>query len=296
VGDSLFRTNIEQGLSTLEDLYSLGDASLYPLIERLHYHFHEIENNRNQASLEKKDFRHLTRLFESELNNQVKNFFRNAGAGCQVNLINGLDDASLDQLDDIVETFPLLCEATKLFQFQKTIKIWLYNDCFSVTGEIPHDLNFEELREESYKLTRKFFKKNMLFTFKVFETNEEGSFSIKFTCHLKNSENAGVLVPLDNKKTLKLSGTMESFLIPNESFSQLGNHQVFYLNKDLVVCEATAEQKSSLLTEKDWIVFHFPFLFRPLSLIIERASADEITYSSEGTKVLNFDLFSLIQS
>ncbi len=310
---SLFRKNIEQSLVTLDDLYSLGDPQLYPLIERLHFHLHEIDNGRKKDKLffkelhkkpKTKELKNLNRIFLNEIDRLKVELFKSLPSGVKLNLINSLEEASLEQLDQIIESFPMLRETAEVFRFENTIRLWLYNDCFSFTGEVSLEVDLESLRDRAYALTRRMFNSEILFTFEIFESNTDGYFSITFHCHLKNSENQPFFVPVDEDKILKLSGLLENFKRPLSELRHLGSHQVFEIKSSLDIEELSNENIEKVSHRNDGFLFHFPFLFRPLSLIINGGSGAELSENREEwsdmcaenkLSIIELDLFSLVQ-
>lgn len=310
---SLFRKNIEQSFNTLEDLYSLGDPQLYPLIERLHFHLQEIDTGRKGEKLffeeiqkphETEGLVNLKRVFNEEVKRQTELMFRHLPAGVSFDLINGLEDPTLGQLDQIISSFPVIKEASTLFQFQKNIKLWIANDCFSFSGDVPMELSLEDLREEAYALTRKLFHREVLLTFEVFESQHDGYFKIRFHCHLKNSDNPNLFIPVDSNKILKISGLISRFQKPLSHLYQLGEHQAYEIKPSLEIDQLTPKKIEEISSENDRILFHFPFLFRPLSLIIKKDSGGDLSDSGENwsdlcaqgkLSVIDVDLFSLVQ-
>lgn len=298
------KENFEQGIETLGDLYTLGDSSLYPLIDRLHFHFNEI-NSIQEKPRKTSDFRSLKKLFLNSLNENILEFFRDKGRGVKVDFVDLLDNPNLESLDHLTASFPLAGEVCSLFSFQKNIKITLRNNSFSFRGKVPFDLDLESLREETYRLTRVFLKNKILFTFDLFESSREaGLFDIQFDFHLQNKGQSPCLIQVNRNHVLSLSGVIKKFQRSSESLEKIGDHNVFVLKDDLEVAKLDRITFLNCYQDKNYELFHFPFLFRPISLIMRGYnSSQEEEYLSENDGALEssnnllfeIDLFSLLK-
>ena len=299
------KENFEQGLETLGDLYSLGDSSLYPLFDRLHFHFNEL-NSLKERPRKVSEFKSLRKLFIENLNENVLNFFRDQPRGVKVDLIDMLENPDLDTLDHLASSFPLAGEVCRLFQFQKSIKITLKNDSFSFKGMVPFDINLEKLREEAYRLTRVFLKNRILFTFRVFESAPgSGLFAIEFDFFLDDRGENPYLIQVDKYQVLRFSGVLGKFKRPKEDIEKVGEHNVFLLTEDFDVKKLDRIAFLECYNDKNYELFHFPFLFRPISLIIKRSiygGKESINESKlmplqggKSLEVLNIDLFEIFQ-
>lgn len=298
------KENFKQGLETLGDLYALGDSRLYPLFDRLHFHLNEI-NALKEKSKRVGEYRSLRRLFINNLNENILNFFRDYHRPITIDLVDTMVDPKLESLDHMSSVFPLAGEVCKLFSFQKNIKIVLKNNSFSFQGKVPFDLNLEHLREETYRLTRLFLKNNVLFTFKVLESLNKDLFELEFDFHFDDSDVAPHLIQINKSQVLKLSGVIKSFKRPMHDLEKVGEHNVFLLTEDLEVKKLDRIAFLDCYNDKNYELFHFPFLFRPISLIIKRSiyggkeSINESRLmplqSGKSLEVLNIDLFEIFQ-
>ena len=299
------KENFEQGLETLGDLYSLGDASLYPLFDRLHFHFNEL-NSLKERPKRVDEFKTLRRLFINNLNENILNFFRGQSRGMKVDLVDMLENPDLDTLDHLSATFPLAGEVCNLFRFKKNIKIILRNDSFSFKGKVPFDLDLECLREEAYRLTRLFLKNRIIFTFKIFESSQEqGLFELEFDFFLDDRGENPYLIRVNETQVLRLSGVLKNFKRPKQDIEKVGEHNVFLLTEDFEVKKLDRNTFLESYNDNDYELFHFPFLFRPISLIIKRSiyggneSINESKLmplqSGKTLEVFNINLFEIFQ-
>lgn len=298
------KTNLKQGLETLGDLYALGDANLYPLFDRLHYHLHEISSQKEKL-VTVKEFSSLRKVFLKEVENQIKEFFRTKPCGQLIDVIDELNDPGLDTLDKIVDCFPVAGKVCDLFSFEGKITVSLANDNFSFKGKVPFDMDFEELREETYRLTRLFLKKEVLFTFNVFETGDSNTFNLEFNFHFNTTGMAPYLIQVNKETVLSLSPIVKTFSRPMADLEKVGEHSVFLIDEDLVAKKMDRFSFLKCIQDQNYHLFHFPFLFRPISLIIKRSN-----FGGKGTieahklgpfqdeanlRVLELDLFKIFQ-
>lgn len=298
------KENFKQGLETLGDLYTLGDSNLYPLFDRLHYHLHEISSFK-EKNKKVEEFDSLRRVFLQEVRNQLTNFFRNKDSGQVVNVIDAMKSPTLNTLDKIVTSFELAGQVCDLFNFQGTVQITLENDHFSFRGKVAYDVDFEKVREETYRLTREFLKREVLFTFQVFETASENTFDLEFYFHLPTEGENPVLIQINKDTVLALSSVVKFFSRPMTDLEKVGDHNVFLIDENLEAKKMDRFSFLKCIQDQNYHLFHFPFLFRPISLIIKRSNFGGkgpidaqklVPLHGEGSlRVLNVNLFKIFQ-
>lgn len=297
------KDNFKQGMDALGDLYGLGDSSIYPVIDRLHFHFNELRQSKKDTPREH-EFGALRRLFNQEINHLVVEFFRDQPSGTKVDILDQLKRPDLKTLDNLITSFPLASDVCGLFNFQKNIQVTIENNKFSFCGEVPLNLDLEKLRLESYRLTRLFLSKNILFTFKVFETNRSDNFKIQFDFHMDGDEEP-LLIQVEKETVLSLSPVMKAFTHPLEDIEKLGEHNIFLIDENYEAKPLDRSEYKKSIQDQSCHLFHFPFLFRPISLIIKTriygdvkaVDLDGLGSLSEGSslKVLPINLFKIFQ-
>ncbi len=298
------KENLKQGLETLGDLYTLGDSNLYPLFDRLHYHLHEIGSHKEKVK-NVREFRSLKKVFLKEIEGLLIEFFREKEAGQSIDVIDQLQNPGLDTLDKTLDLFPMARQVCDLFSFEDKVTITLNNDCFSFRGRVPFKLELENLREETYRLTRMFLQKETLFTFNVFETCEESSFVLEFSFHFDVEGLNPYLIQINKETVLSLSPVVKTFARPMEDLEKVGEHNVFLIDEALEAKKMDRFSFLKCIQDQNYHLFHFPFLFRPISLIIKRSIYGEngpidaqklVPLHGDGhLSVIEVDLFKIFQ-
>lgn len=296
------KVNFQQSMETLSDLYKLGQPAVYPLIDRLHYHVQEINDLANKR-LGTKRFKSLESLYVNSINDQIKNSFQKNGFKSNISVINQFDSPSLSNLEKILLLFPESLKLCHEFQFKKFITVSLRNDGFSFEGLAPIDLDLESLRMQAYQAIRCFLNERCLFTFNIFETNSVENFKIKFNFTIEDSLNAPFAIRLSENKEVWLSSVVKSFIVPHSDFSKFQNYPTLLIDKNLNVRHHENAQNLIFKSDSEARLFHFPFLFRPLSLIIKRnfleSSEDVGSHSFDNTfndlDIIKIDLFKIFQ-
>lgn len=293
--------NFKDIYSTLEDLYLLGDSSLYPLFERLHFHLNEIKEVKKEEKVP--DLDNLSSLFEEKIKSEIVTFFRDSEVGSQIDLLNKMRNPSLRQMDTILNIFPMAKELIKDFQLHKNIQITLENETILFEGEVSLENNLEDLRDRTYMLTRRLFKERVLLTFDLFETQKRDSYRISFKFSFSHSQEK-FKFDIGKDKVLMLPVLFDQFRTSLSQVEKLGPHRVYELTDSFDLKVLNREKDLDSFHQESDLVFHFPFLFRPISLIMKRYfSPKGEEYQSEKDGMLNasnsllfeVDLFSLLQ-
>lgn len=297
----LAKDSFKDIFNTLEDLYLLGDSNLYPLFERLHFHLNEIRTSPSEN--EGAALSQLDKLFQEKIRSEILEFFRESDKGTQIDLLNKMKAPSLRQMDTVLKIFPLAKILIQNFEVHKKVKIQLENEDIYFEGEVPLEKNLEDLRDNAYQLTRKLFEERVLLTFDIFETHEKESFVIRFKFSFSHSDEK-FQHPMGKNKTLVLPVLFDRFRVTLERIQNIGPHSFYELteNFDLKVIKDRSEL-DQFDTESD-LAFHFPFLFRPISLIMkgckspkgeEYLSEKDGMDDSSNNLLFEIDLFSLLQ-
>jgi|GEM_PF-3284825 len=261
------KDNYQKSLQTLEDLYLLGEPNLYPVIDRLYFHLEQMSLASN-VSLPDLTHKNLRSLFVEKVNLLIDGFFHGLSQKAKVTFDHNLNRLELSDLDVIVQILPKIFELSSQFSFERNFNISVRKEKVTFMGDVSTSLDLESMRLESYKMLRYFFDQEVWFTFDVFESNDSDFFTLGFTFTFKDTKRK-LLINREAGSYLTLNKEIEQFQQDINQLKRLGNHHVIVIDSNANVETYDSFNSAVLPEENSQVGFHFPFLFRPISLIIK---------------------------
>lgn len=271
------KDNYQKSLQTLEDLYLLGEPNLYPVIDRLYFHLEQM-SLASKVSLPELTHKNLRSLFIEKVNLLVDDFFHNLSHKAKVTFDHNLNSCELSELDSIVQVLPMIFELSGQFSFERNFNISVQKEKITFKGDVSTGLDLESLRLDSYRMLRYFFSKEVWFTFDIFESRDSDFFTLGFTFTFKDPKRK-LLINQGRGNFLTLNKEIEQFQQNISQLKRLGNHHIIVIGLEANVKTYDSFKSIPIPEENCRVIFHFPFLFRPISLII-KGNIDEALDSS----------------
>ena len=262
-----------KALEVIEDLYALGDADLYPVFDRLFYQVGELSRISDESlndALPK--FNNVHNLFEIHVQRLVKIYFDSLPVGCQVSFTSCLAKASMARVDFICELLPQIFNCGSIFNFQESLAIDLREDeiFFKAKVELPVDL--ENLRMDCYRLSRTFLDYGVLFTFQSLEADGNSQYDIEFKFSLPEESSRVFGLELSESRWISFPSLIGKFEVDPTELKSIGNHKIFTIDENYQLKATSLCDAEQFIKKERVTALHFPFLFRPISLIISAKS------------------------
>jgi hypothetical protein len=275
---------ISKALEAIEDLYTLGDASLYPLFDRVFYQVGELSRLDNSTQDQRTPkLERVHELFQKHAERLVQMYFGSRPQACQVSFTSDLSNASMTRIDFICELLPQIFNCGAIFNFQKNLSIDLKTNEVSFKGKVSLTSDLDKLRMDCYRLSRTFLEHKVLFTFESLEADTDSQYDIKFKFSMLEESTRVFAVKLGPKKWISFPNLIGGFEIELSRLKTIGNHKIYTIDENYQLKASCLSDVEEFTMKERAIALHFPFLFRPISLII----------SGEGTMVEKSELFRL---
>ncbi len=263
-----FLKDYKHGMDAIEDLHILAEPGLSPVINRVHYHLSEI---RRKAELSLENHPGLDPIKE-KIQNEFIFLLEEAALtieNCRQLIIRETRSTlNLMQWGRLIETVPNAVKLISLFPVEGLIEASYTEKNLTIKAKLESYHDLSSIKADVYKLSREFFNKKCLPTFTVGEAHQ-----VIFNFDFSHVEDFIYNVDLV-KRRVNLSNIFPDYQIPIQKIEAIHNQTAlimsasgkFYyfekLNSEAVKKSIAAGAKPAL--------FHFPFLFRPLSIIIPR--------------------------
>lgn len=263
-----FLKDYRHGVDALEDLHRLADPGLSPVIGRVHFHLSEIRRKAQQSLEDHPGLEPLKDKIKEEFKYLLEEATLTLENCHQLTILENHHTLNLMQWGRLIETVPMAIQMISLFPVVGRLEASFDSKNLVLKTRLESWHELEEIKGRVYGLSRKFFEKRVLPTFQVGEAHQV-IFKFDFS-HIEDMVYSVDLV----KKRVNLSNIFEDYQIPVQKVDAIHNQTAlilsakgeFYffekLNADVV--------KKSIQNGAKPALFHFPFLFRPLSIIIPR--------------------------
>jgi hypothetical protein len=270
-----------KGLDVLGDLYQTSSSETRSQLEQLYYQMGLLKNQAEIESEKIEQFQNIKFLLQEQLEYSLKLFVRRNKMGIVKTNWTDISKVSFSKLNRIVEVMPFSYFALKFFNIKRKVNYIIDENAIVASGEIDDLVDLDKVRSQAYALTKSMFARKVILTYEIDENEIEEKPTLRLIFDYSNHEDYTYAVKVDEKGsgTLGLPSNFKSYRITRDKFNKMDKHHIVIVTKDFQVKKVlTSPEKLRAKLPKSEII-HFPFLFRPLSLIIPREG--EILYSPQ---------------
>jgi hypothetical protein len=260
------------GMQALEDIQTLGDNHLNPLVDQAAFHIGEIHRKAELSFENLNQFSEVKNFLEKTIDQLLTNYTLKDLGAHQVLFQKKYESMSLENWNKLLTVLPTSLHIVSVFKFVGTQNIQLSDKGISFRGLIKTDQNITKFRELVYKASRKLLKEKAILTYKIENLDDERMCWLELKVDTSHDENLSFCVDLTENLNLWLgfSNIFDKYKISGEQASMLPRHLVIEISEDLDIQKHYRVPDRFTGTIKDKEMLHFSFLFRPVSIIIPK--------------------------
>lgn len=268
-----YQSDFEKGLETLEDIQLLSEFSVSPLVSHAYYYLSEMKRKADLLS-RGQTFRYdaALNILDDKLSSIMEEFFSNKSRFKSYSFFKTTTNVDLKKWNLVFETLPEILSVVTLFNYHGSVDIRFDENRLQINGLILEDNNFEVNRKLIYVVTRKLFRNKVLLTFNLEKTARTGLFKLVLKADLSHDDSLVYKVNfnVDHKTEyiVGFSNILCQYRASLEELEQVGEHNIVEIKSDLSVVHSTGLPELSRTESINKEILHFPFLFRPLSIIL----------------------------
>ncbi|MFZ4714515.1 MAG: hypothetical protein ACOYL6_12410 [Bacteriovoracaceae bacterium] len=285
--------NFRNTVMAIEDLKSLVASDFKTIADLALFHVQEMKQNYdydwgfNDASYAK-----VREVLEGQIKSLFDFYVKTNKQVTKLYFSQEKESFSLESWNRLLNNLDLVLRSMSFFKFHGPLSVSLKNNRLSVTGGIRSFKCEGEIRVKLYSLIRDFLKKETIFTY---ELSEEAGVDL-LTLHFDFSHRTGKFFSFDTEYgSLSFSASLANYQVKNLLKLQGLRHQALIVDEfyQLSILDKIPENYFETFSshEAKFSVFHFSFLFRPVSLIIPMRGENQISDKKNGSYV---DIFSII--
>lgn len=260
-----------KSIETLLDLRGLIDKEQMGFIDQAIFYL--LEEKKNQEN--SRELRNIKKFVAENIERQVQKFQIKNDMTSQVNFCLN-SEVSLKTYNKIEPNLFEILELVDLFSPDSLVSINLSEKelCISFfpSSEALDLTKNNRLRPKAYFLIRKLLSQNILFTYGLDLSNK-----VILSFNLEPIGTSFFRSDLDDNTGLYLDNYFSSYQASLNKLEKLRKHLVFIFDKKGRIIKEDKIPKSILQSYKDsdfgYSIFHFSFLFRPISMIIPKGNS-----------------------
>jgi len=262
----------QKGKEVLEDLRYLGDSSLAPLISRAHHHLFEIKRKAEDNIKDPELYGNVNTLLNTHVENMIHLYFKKNPNLSTINLNLESGNWSLHDWNRFIELVPTILAVSSQFSFCNSVAFYQIGKNFYMTGALSMESDLTEKRKMIYGLFRKLISKKVLMTYELKNSTEDDLVLCTLKFNLSHRDDVIYFVPGGNGSILDLAFTNLFADYAVEDYSNLKDlkHTCLSINPNFEVERMNSIPDNLFDENPDCELFHFPFIFHPVSLVIPK--------------------------
>jgi hypothetical protein len=290
--ETSYHDDFEKSLSTLEYIQLLSEFSLSPLIGRAYFHLSEMKRKADEQSTgQVACYDAVSKVLDEKLESIFSDFFSNKTKFKTFEYYKSTSKIDLKKWNLILEIIPEVLSVVSLFNYHGAMETRLDEGRLLISGLILEDGKLEMNRKFIYVVTRKLLRNKVLLTFKLEKTARAGLFKLELKVDLSHDDLLLYKVNFKaNPKETYFVGFSNIFCQYRALFEDVkvvGEHTIVEISHDLSVKHNYGVLDLTRLESANKEILHFPFLFRPISIILPvkgNLSSDAFSRSLTGVQ------------
>jgi hypothetical protein len=262
-----FEKNFQEGVKTLEDLYILGGADLSPLIDKMLFHFSEMRSEMIKNGRIADNFSSISKLFSGQLDEVVQRYFFGLGPGIEFHFSKDVETWDLQKWELVFTLLPgFMSVVREVDVVDKCQLIARESEIIFKTETVrrPRDSKKEKMINQ---VTKQFLRHQALLTGKLREIGKnkfEQTVKLDFS---HNSEDLHIVSPSEGT-LISFSSIFGRYRMEKEKLLSTERHLYLFVDKSFKLSKKYQTPQELRKGLGEYEIMHFPFLFRPVSLII----------------------------
>jgi len=282
-------------IAAIEDLRSLVAADFKPVADLALFHVQEFKQQSDYDwCINQSDFSQVNSILEKQIKS-LFDFYSNTNKTISKVYFNH-DRKSFDlkSWDRMLSTLDLILRSMSFFRFLGPMEVRLQANQLTIQAPFKKMKCEGEIRVRLYSLIRQFLRKETLFTFGLTQKNGQELLSLNFDFSHRNDE---FIVFETGMRPLAFSSILKRYEVKNKEILKDLKHQVVIVDSSYQLSMNDRLPDEVLSTEQSNTsgisLYHLPFLFKPLSLIILKRAEVRAELKDNSYYV---DIFSLINN
>lgn len=268
-----YQADFEKGLNTLEDIQMLSEFTVSPLVSHAYFYLSEMKRKADAISSgQVSQFDQVGKVLDEKLSSIIEEFFGNKGRFKDYTFYKNTQKIDLKKWNLILETIPEILSMVTLFNYHGAVDIRFDDSRLLISGLILEDGNLERSRKLIYVITRKLLRNKVLLTFNLEKTARAGLFKLDLKADLSHDASlvyrVNFKVNKDEHYMVGFSNIFTKYRTQIDDVKTVGEHNIVDIGSDLTVKHYLGIPELTRLESANKEILHFPFLFRPLSIIL----------------------------
>jgi hypothetical protein len=271
--DKNYQNDFEKSLKTLEDIQYLSEFSISPLIGRAYYYLSEMKRKADSLKLgQVSGFELVANVLDEKLEAIFNEYYSNKHKFKEYEYKKDTSKIDLQKWNLILEIIPEVLSVVGLFNYHGKVETFLNENRILISGHIRQDSSLDINRKFIYVITRKLIKRKVLLTFDVAESGRTGLYKLDLKIDISHDDSLVYKVLFKPSSmfnhVIGFSNIFCHYRSQFDDVKMIGDHNVIEVCNDLSVRHTFGIPDLSRIESANKEILHFPFLFRPVSIIL----------------------------
>lgn len=284
--DETINLNFRNVDQAIDDLMSLSDPEIYTSLGALSFHFNEAKR-KIKKSVKKNylgEFPNIERFFNKNLEKIIEEYlFKNK----RLNQANISIDSKLMELNHsniILDILPIIIRMSEIFSMSSSFDFKVSKGVVSIGGCLTDKIDINGNKEIINSIILNLLDHNIVTTFNL-EQIEDGDPRLQLKFDISHDPNLAFRIDLREKLGLEVyfPNMVSNYFIHRNKLESLGKHLILEITEDLTLNRFNQLPPHILFDKGEQRIFHFHFLFCPISIIIPK-EGEIIPYSAKSTQ------------
>lgn len=268
-----YQSEFQKSLDVLEDIQYLSSFSVAPLLGQAYFHLSEFKRKADARSKKSiSEFKEISKALDEKLELIVCEFFSNKSKFKSFEFKKDIAKIDLNKWNVLFEVLPEILSVVSLFNYHGMAEVQMNENRVLISGMVLQDSTLEMHRRLIYVITRKLLRKKVLLTFSLSESGRGGLTRLELKADISHQDDLIYKVlfkpSFQDQIVVGFSNIFCNYRRNFDDVKMLDEHAVIEILSDLSVMqkEKIPDYSSTESANKEFL--HFPFLFRPISIIL----------------------------
>ncbi len=268
-----YQDDFEKSLDALMDIQMLSEFTVSPLVS--HAYFYLSEMKRKADALKSGQIDQLTniqKVLDTKMTEIFDLHFNQSGRFKGYSLTKSTKNIELNKWNQLFETIPEILSLTTLFHYHGDVQVIFDENKLEIVGHVFEDGHIETNRKLIYVITRKLLRAKILLTFSIEKSAKAGLIKLVLRADISHNENFSYRVPfrVSSKENyiVGFSNILYRYRTQLDEIKKVGQHNIIEIDNELNVTHKFHIPELTATESANKEILHFPFIFRPVSIIL----------------------------
>ena len=268
-----YQDDFEKSLDALMDIQMLSEFTVSPIVSHAYFYLSEMKRKADALKTgQRGQLSNIQNVLETKMTEIFDLHFKESSRFKSYTLIKSTKNIDLNKWNQLFDTIPEILSLTTFFNYHGEVGVLFDENRIEISGLVLEDGNIETNRKLIYVITRKLLRAKVLLTFSLEKSARAGLIKLVLKADISHNENYTYRVPF--KVSAKeyyivgFSNILHRYRTQLDDVKKAGKHNIIEIDNELNVKHSFDIPELTTTESANKEILHFPFIFRPVSIIL----------------------------